>query len=114
MFSIAAQTGLYPFPTSYTYDINNFCLAVNTVHIGAIGYHNLGVHPFPSTVYFNCFGNESSLSSCRSSSTSSCRSDNTAGVFCRGEVITSKNQSKIVLFNEKVATLLLDTLLQTY
>ena len=48
-----------------------------------------GAHPFPSSVYFNCFGNESLLSSCQSTSSSSpCNSGYVAGVHCKGDVIT--------------------------
>ena len=57
----------------------------------AIRYLNsyFGVHPFPSTTYFNCFGNETSLSNCQSStSTSLCGSEDAAGVYCKGDVIT--------------------------
>ena len=59
------------------------------VHADAARYQNsyFGVHPFPSSVYFNCFGNESVLSSCQSPSTS-CRSDDVAGVYCKGDIIT--------------------------
>ena len=69
----------------------NVHLNIMTI-LGAIGYQNsyFGAHPFPSITYFSCFGNETSLSNCRSSTSSSCRSDNTAGVHCRGEIITGK------------------------
>ena len=55
----------------------------------AIRYQNsyFGVHPFQSDIYFNCFGNESSLSSCQSSTYSSCGSEDAAGVYCKGELI---------------------------
>ena len=60
-------------------------------HAEAVVYHNsyFGDHLLSMTygVYFNCFGNESSLSHCRTSSTS-CNFANTAGVFCKGDEIT--------------------------
>ena len=58
--------------------------------LGAVNYHNsyFGNHPIPLGSYFNCYGNESSLSSCQNS-TSSCNSVTDAvGVYCTGEVIT--------------------------
>ena len=64
------------------------------MYTDAIQYQNsyFGTHPFPSGNYFNCFGNETSLSSCQSStsesSISSCGSDDAAGVHCRGDIIT--------------------------
>ena len=59
------------------------------LYVDPILYYNsyFGVHPFPSDMYFNCFGNETSLSSCRSTSTL-CRSDDVAGVYCKGDIIT--------------------------
>ena len=60
---------------------------------GAIQYQNsyFGVHPFQSTIYFNCFGNETSLASCQSSTSSlisRCGIDDVAGVHCKGDTIT--------------------------
>ena len=59
---------------------------------GAIRYLNsyFGVHPFRSTIYFNCFGNETSLASCQSSTSSSLCGTirDTAGVHCKGDTIT--------------------------
>ena len=56
----------------------------------AVPYQNsyFGDHKYQSGITFNCFGNESSLASCRSSTSSSCDKDNAAGVHCRGEIIT--------------------------
>ena len=56
----------------------------------AINYRNsyFGDHKYQSDVYFNCFGNETSLANCQSSTSSSCGSTDAAGVHCRGEVIT--------------------------
>ena len=58
---------------------------------GAIAYPNsyFGHHSLPSNTYFYCFGNESSLSSCQSSTTT-CNFANTAGVYCKGDVISGK------------------------
>ena len=64
-------------------------LSMRYKHIEAVAYYNsyFGDHPLTYGAYFNCFGNESSLSNCQTSSTS-CNFANTAGVFCRGDVIT--------------------------
>ena len=53
----------------------------------AVPYVNsyFGKHKYQSGQYFNCFGNESSLANCHSSTSSSC---DTAGIHCRGEIIT--------------------------
>ena len=58
-------------------------------HVEAVVYHNsyFGDHQLTYGVYFNCFGNESSLYYCQTSSTS-CDFANAAGVFCRGDEIT--------------------------
>ena len=56
-------------------------------HAGASVYYSSD-HLFPLGSYFNCFGNETSLSSCQSLTSSSCDSNNAAGVHCRGDVIT--------------------------
>ena len=64
---------------------------------GVVQYQNsyFGAHPFPSTIYFNCFGNETSLAHCLSLTSSSqyvCgTSKDAAGVHCKGEVITGIN-----------------------
>ena len=60
------------------------------IHLGANTYSNsyFGDHLFPSGMYFNCFGNESSLSNCQTSTSTSCDFANTAGVYCTGEEIT--------------------------
>ena len=61
------------------------------MHAGAIAYQNsyFGDRPIHLSTYYNCFGNESSLSNCRTSSTSSCDSvRDAAGVNCKGDVIT--------------------------
>ena len=59
------------------------------MHVDAIQYQysHFGAHLFPLGSYYNCFGNESSLSGCRSHS-SPCRSDDVAGVHCKGDQIT--------------------------
>ena len=44
-------------------------------------------HPFPLGVYFNCFGNESSLKDCHATGTLLCNSENTAGVQCTGDEV---------------------------
>ena len=64
------------------------------MHADAVVYYNsyFGAHPFPLGMYFNCFGNETSLSSCQSASTS-CLSDDVAGVHCKGAVITGAVRS---------------------
>ena len=45
-------------------------------------------HPFPLGVYFNCVGNESSLTDCRAAGTLLCTFNNTARVQCAGETVT--------------------------
>ena len=45
-------------------------------------------YPFPLGVYFNCVGNESSLTDCRAAGTLQCTFNNTARVQCAGEMIT--------------------------
>ena len=60
-------------------------------YIDAARYQSsyFGAHPFPSSIYFNCFGNESVISNCPSTSLSSpCNSGYVAGVHCKGDVIT--------------------------
>ena len=71
---------------------NSYCnyyswLQNQNFHTGASAYHN-SFHPFPLGSYYNCFGNESSLSDCRSTSSSSCDRNDAARVYCRGDVIT--------------------------
>ena len=72
--------------------LNRYITVFTVTYTDAIPYQNsyFGTHLFPSGIYFNCFGNETSLSSCQSStsSISSCGSDDAAGVHCRGDVIT--------------------------
>ena len=46
-----------------------------------------GDHPIPYGMYFNCFGNETSLNSCQKSATT-CDFANVAGIHCTGDVIT--------------------------
>lgn len=46
-----------------------------------------GDHPIPSGMYFNCFGNETSLSNCQKSTTT-CDFANVAGIYCTGDLIT--------------------------
>ena len=55
----------------------------------ATAYSNsyFGDHLLPAGMYFRCYGNESSLSTCQSSTTT-CDFANTAGVYCAGDVIT--------------------------
>ena len=44
-------------------------------------------HPFPFGVYFNCFGNESSLADCHATGMLLCNSDYIAGVQRAGEMV---------------------------
>ena len=53
-------------------------------------------HKYQSGIYFNCFGNENSLASCRSFTSSSCDEDDAAGVHCRGEIITGIIEARIM------------------
>jgi hypothetical protein len=67
------------------------CHTYMYVYTDTVQYRNsyFGIHPYPSSIYFNCFGNESMLSNCQSPSlSSSCGSDDIAGVHCKGDVIT--------------------------
>ena len=59
----------------------------------AVHYLNsyFGDHLFPSGIYFNCFGNESSLAGCQTFTTS-CNFANVAGVYCTGDVITGASR----------------------
>ena len=46
-----------------------------------------GDHPIPSGLYFDCFGNETSLNDCQKPTTT-CDFANVAGVYCTGNIIT--------------------------
>lgn len=78
----------YKYMVTWAYRLLNYQYFMS----GAIQYSNsyFGAHPFPSTTYFNCFGNETSLSNCQSSTSTSsqCGSEDAAGVHCKGDVIT--------------------------
>ena len=76
----------------YQWYFNSYCnyyswLQNQNFHTGASAYRN-SFHPFPLGSYYNCFGNESSLSDCQSTSSSSCDSNDAARVYCGGDVIT--------------------------
>ena len=91
---------------SLYYYLCTHCIIIHThTHnmSGAIAYSNsyFGHHSLPSNIYFNCFGNESSLSSCQSSTTT-CNFANTAGVYCKGDVISGKLLTKIQLSYLKI------------
>ena len=88
-FVVCRQLGL-PATGNYVQYASYIAIVIITIHAGAVRYRSsyFGVHPFQSDIYFNCFGNESSLSSCQSSTYSSCGSEDAAGVHCRGELIT--------------------------
>ena len=45
-----------------------------------------GDHPITYGMYFNCFGNETSLNSCQKSTTP-CDFANVAGIYCAGDVV---------------------------
>ena len=45
-------------------------------------------YPFPLGIYFNCIGNESSLTDCRTAGTLLCSFNNIARVRCAGETVT--------------------------
>ena len=63
-------------------------MIVIITHAAAITVPHLSMfHPFLLGVYFNCFGNESSLADCRATGTLLCNSDNIAGVQCAGEIV---------------------------
>lgn len=67
------------------------------MHPDAVPYSNsyFGDHLYPSDMYFNCFGNESSLANCQTVTTS-CGFESVAGVCCAGQVITGTQCHHII------------------
>ena len=70
---------------------NNLCFRVYLKYADAAPYHDayfgLGVNP--NVTRFRCYGNESGLLDCLHS-TESCSVFDTAGVHCRGKVVSGK------------------------
>ena len=70
---------------SYCCNLNfNIRAAANTVPSRSSGVY----HPFPLSVYFNCIGNESSLTDCQATGTLQCTFNNIARVQCAGDMVT--------------------------
>jgi hypothetical protein len=76
--------------TEFYYCLNFSCAAAVALP-RSVSMH----HPFPLGVYFNCFGNESSLTDCRATGTLLCTFNNTARVRCAGEMVTGTQYCRL-------------------
>lgn len=59
-----------------------------------------GDHPVTYGMYFNCFGNETSLNRCQKSTTT-CDFANVAGIYCIGDVVAGTVCMMLYLSNYK-------------
>ena len=68
----------------FTYNIMHVCAGADILLPRSFSVY----YPFPLGVYFNCVGNESSLTDCRAAGSLLCTFNNNARVQCAGETVT--------------------------
>ena len=76
------------------------CMFNYVAEVSTYSNSYFGDHPITYGMYFNCFGNETSLNSCQKSTTT-CDFANVAGIYCTGDVVTGTVCMMLYLSNYK-------------